>query len=54
MTVDRFKMIAGPYAAPPFELGDVVTGGRLPLGTHCRSEATQDHDSKNHSPATAV
>ena len=25
MTVDRFKLIAGPYTAPLFELGDVVT-----------------------------
>ena len=25
MMVDRFKLIAGPYSAPPFELGDVVT-----------------------------
>ena len=25
MTVDRFKLIAGPYAAPLFELGDVVS-----------------------------
>jgi len=25
MTVDRFRLIAGPYSAPLFELGDVVT-----------------------------
>jgi hypothetical protein len=25
MTVDRFKLIAGPYSAPLFELGDIVT-----------------------------